>query len=186
MDACGVSLEVEPAQQGLQGRGGAVLGAAGVAGDAVDLGVASPAEDVRLCLRQEGQDALGAFRLVLRADQADGGLVEAPARGLSMDAEPGAHQKLKDRVPHVGKADGTDAPELVLREVRLEIVLFHGSVPFRDLVIRSPFRKAGGSVSAPSGAAKQKKPWNCKSSTASILVRVAGFEPAWERPRMAY
>ena len=114
MDALRLPLKVEPAQQGLQRRGRAVLGAAGVTGDAVDLGVAPPAEDIRLRLRQEGQDPLGALGLVLRADQADGGLMEPPARGLPADAEPGPHQQLKDRVSHVGKADGADAPKLIL------------------------------------------------------------------------
>ena len=96
--------------------------AAGELGGSVDGGVAPTLEHRLLLRRQQRQDALGAAGLLRGADQRDGGTVQILAGGLAVGAQPCAHQQLIHGVTHMGKADGADGAELILRKGYMKVI----------------------------------------------------------------
>ena len=97
------SLEIEPAEQGLQAGGGLVLGAAGRLGHGVGGGVPTAAVHIGLLLRQDGEQPLNGRGLGRGGHIFDCGPVEITGTGLAPQAEPGADHDLKYAVPQVGQ-----------------------------------------------------------------------------------
>ena len=89
-----------------------------------------------------GKDSLGELRLLRRADQLRRAAVQSLARRLSVRAEPCAHQQLIHRVAQMGKADGTDGTDAVLRQGDRKIIR-HRYLLFLMCLSRRP-RGLGG------------------------------------------
>ena len=145
VDPFPLSVEIQPAQQRFQRRCLLILGAAGVVRDGMNVGVPSPLEHGVLLLRQQRQYLLAEFRLLRRAHQLDGGPMQSLTGGLSVGAQPRAHQKLIYAVPQMGKADAADGPYLVSGQLYGKIIC-HIPYSFFEIVpiiaYSSPGRKA--------------------------------------------
>ena len=66
VEPVGPALEIEPAEQGLQGGGSLILPTAGPLGDRVGGGVSAPAEDIRLLLGEQGEQIVSCLNFIMK------------------------------------------------------------------------------------------------------------------------
>ena len=108
--------------------------------DGMHLRVSAPPEHGGLLLRQQRQNLFGILRLLFRPYQLNRRLMEPLPGGLTVGAQPAAHQQLKNRVPHVSKSNGADAPQLVLRHLNFKMVLHTSSLQGKRFAFRKSFK----------------------------------------------
>lgn len=115
-------LEIQPAEQRLQGGGGLVLLPAGGPGDGVGRGIPSPAEHAALLLVQQREDACGGGSLGGGGHILHSGPVQVFGLGPAVETESGADHYLKHAVSQMGQPQAGQGEQEVPGHIQVKII----------------------------------------------------------------